>query len=48
MRLKCLACEALTRPVYLCAANSPHIVDVELYRIGLHQEPVDLRTRLQT
>lgn len=47
MRIKCLACEALARPVYLCAAHSPHIVDVELFRIGLHREPTDLRARLQ-
>ena len=47
MRLKCLACEALARIVYLCAAQSQHIVDVELYRIGLHREPDDLRARLQ-
>jgi hypothetical protein len=47
MKLKCLACEALARPVYLCAARSPHVVDVELYRIGLHQKPDDLRARLQ-
>lgn len=47
MRIKCLACEALARPVYLCAAHSPHIVDVELFRIGLHREPADLRARLQ-
>jgi len=47
MRLKCLACEALARVVYLCAAHSPHIVDVELFRIGLHREPADLRARLQ-
>jgi len=47
MRIKCLACEALARVVYLCAAHSPHIVDVELFRIGLHREPADLRARLQ-
>jgi hypothetical protein len=47
MRIKCLACEALARPVYLCAAHSPHIVDVELFRIGLHREPTELRARLQ-
>ncbi len=47
MKLKCLACEALARVVYLCAAQSRHIIDVELYRIGLHREPADLRTRLQ-
>jgi len=47
MRIKCLACEALARVVYLCAAHSPHVVDVELFRIGLHREPADLRARLQ-
>jgi len=47
MHLKCLACEALARPVYLSAARSQHMVDVELFRLGWHNEPVDLRTRLQ-
>jgi hypothetical protein len=47
MKLRCLACEALARVVYLCAAHSPHIIDVELFRIGLHNEPPDLQVRLQ-
>jgi len=47
MRLKCLACEALARIVYLCAAHSPHIIDVELFRLGLHRDPANLRGRLQ-
>jgi hypothetical protein len=47
MRLKCLACEVLARPVYLCAAQSPHIVDVQLLRRGLHNNPPDLRAQLQ-
>lgn len=47
MKLKCIGCEALARPVYLCAAQSPHIVDVELFRLGLHADPADLRGRLQ-
>lgn len=47
MHLKCLACEALARLVYLSAARSPHIVDVELFRLGWHNDPEDLRTRLQ-
>lgn len=47
MRLKCIACEALARPVYLCAAQSPHIVDVELLERGLHNRPAGLRDRLQ-
>lgn len=47
MRLKCLGCDALARIVYLCAAQSPHIVDVELFQLGLHNNPSDLRERLQ-
>jgi len=47
MRLICLACEVLARPLYLCAARSPHIVDIELLRRGLHDKPADLRARLQ-
>lgn len=47
MRLKCLACEALARLVYLCAAQSLHTVDVELFRLGWHNDPPDLRARLQ-
>ena len=47
MRLKCLGCEALARMVYLCAAKSPHIVNVELFRLGLHNTPSNLRDRLQ-
>ena len=47
MRLFCLSCEVLARPVYLCAALSPHIIDIELFAKGLHNEPADLRARLQ-
>jgi len=47
MHLKCIACEALARPVYLCAAQSPHTVDVELVQWGLHKHPADLRSLLQ-
>ena len=47
MKLKCLGCDALARIVYLCAAQSPHIVDVELFQLGLHNDPADLRARLQ-
>jgi hypothetical protein len=31
----------------LCAAHSPHIVDIELLRQGLHDTPSDLRVKLQ-
>ena len=47
MRLFCLSCEVLARPLYLSAARSPHIVDIELYRRGLHNDPADLRGKLQ-
>lgn len=47
MWMKSLTCEALARPVYLCAAQSPHIIDVELYQRGLHNHPADLRAHLQ-
>lgn len=47
MHLMCLACEVLARPLYLSAARSPHIVDIQLFRRGLHNSPADLRARLQ-
>jgi len=47
MRLKIIACEALARPVYLCAAQSAHIADVELIKRGLHNHPSELRAKLQ-
>ncbi len=47
MRLKCIGCEVLARPLYLCAARSPHIIDVELLKRGLHNDPPDLRAKLQ-
>lgn len=47
MRLMCLSCEVLARPLYLSAARTRHIVDIELFRKGLHNEPAGLRDRLQ-
>jgi hypothetical protein len=47
MRLYAIACDVVARPVYLCAARSPHVVDVRLFERGLHNEPKDLRARLQ-
>ena len=47
LRLKCLACESLARAAYFCAAQSPHLVDVELLPFGLHVRPAKLRRRLQ-
>ncbi|HLE51797.1 MAG TPA: DUF1638 domain-containing protein [Anaerolineales bacterium] len=47
MRLKCIGCEVLARAIYLCAAQSPHLVDVVLLERGLHNTPAKLRTQLQ-
>ena len=47
MRIKCIACDVLARPVYLAAAYSPHTVDVILQRFGLHITPKKLRDVLQ-
>ena len=47
MRLLALTCEVLARSVYLCAARSPHVIDVRLNRRGLHDNPPNLRTILQ-
>jgi hypothetical protein len=47
MRIKCLGCDALARMVYLSAAYSPHMVDVSLFQLGLHNHPADLRSQLQ-
>jgi hypothetical protein len=47
LKLLAIACDVLARPVYLCAARSPHVVDVRLFERGLHNEPVRLRDVLQ-
>ena len=47
MYLRLIACEVLAREVYLAAATSPHIVDVELVPKGLHDTPDLLRAELQ-
>jgi uncharacterized protein DUF1638 len=47
MRLVALTCEVLARSVYLCAARSPHVVDVRLNRRGLHDDAPNLRSVLQ-
>ena len=46
-RYLCITCEVLARPVYWCAATAPHLVDVELLKRGLHNQPLNLRSRLQ-
>jgi len=45
MRIKCLGCDVLARAIYWSAAQSPHIVDVQLLERGLHNTPAVLRAR---
>lgn len=47
MKFKCISCDAIARVVYHCAALSPHLVDVELVKLGLHVHPNELREQLQ-
>lgn len=47
MRYLLIACEVLAREAYLCAARSPHIVDIQLLEKGLHDTPDILRQELQ-
>lgn len=47
MRLHAIACDVMARPVYLLAARSPHVIDLTLFERGLHDDPTDLRTKLQ-
>jgi Protein of unknown function (DUF1638) len=46
-RYLCISCEVLARPLYLVAARSPHIIDIELLQKGLHNTPISLRQHLQ-
>lgn len=48
MRLKCIGCEVLARPLYHAAVSSSHIVDFELLEKGLHDVSANLRVQLQT
>jgi Protein of unknown function (DUF1638) len=47
MKIKAFTCNALARPAYWCASQSPHIVDIELFQFGLHSQPENLRSLLQ-
>ena len=47
MRIKAVVCEVLAREAYLCAATSPHIVDMQLVEKGLHNVPANLQEELQ-
>lgn len=47
MRLKLLACNVFLREVCLCAARSPHVLDLEFTELGEHAQPEKLRESLQ-
>jgi hypothetical protein len=47
MRIKVIACEVLFREVCLCAARSPHVIDLEFLPRGLHDNPETLRAQVQ-
>ncbi len=47
MRLKIIACNVFQREVCLCAAQSPHVLDLEFTELGEHIHSDSLRTKLQ-
>lgn len=47
MRIKVIACKVMQREMYLCAANSPNIIDIQWLKQALHNEPERLRAQLQ-
>jgi hypothetical protein len=47
MRFKLLACEVLFREISLCAAQSPHTIDVVYLTKGLHDDPAQMTRVLQ-
>lgn len=44
---KVIACESMARPVYGFSAISPHTIEIEMLKIGLHDQPGQLRQTLQ-
>ncbi len=46
-RYLCIACEVLARPLYHLAATCPNIIDIQLVKRGLHDEPDRMRAKLQ-
>ena len=47
MRIKVIACEVLFREICLCAAQSPHTIDLDFLIRGLHDNPEMLREQVQ-
>ncbi|MEN6356974.1 MAG: DUF1638 domain-containing protein [Armatimonadota bacterium] len=48
MKLKIIACEALSHEIKLAAAKSQHSIDIELLPFGLHNTPDELRKTIQS
>lgn len=47
MHLKIIACNVFQREVCLCAAQSPHVIDLEFTELGEHVHSDTLRGKLQ-
>jgi hypothetical protein len=47
MHFIALTCEALARNIYAAAATSPHTIDIQLFKQGLHNTPKRLNEMLQ-
>ena len=48
MRFRLVACEVLFREISMCAAQSPHIIDVVYLPKGLHDNPAEMTRALQS
>lgn len=47
MRYLCVACEIFARPIYLAAAKSTNVIDIQLIERGLHNRSEKLRSSIQ-
>ena len=47
MRLKVIGCEALLRETCRFAARSEHVIDLEFFDFGLHNDPAAMRVDVQ-
>lgn len=48
MRYKLISCEVFSRPAFLAAANSQHIIDMEFTKLRSHLKPGSLREEIQS
>jgi hypothetical protein len=47
MRLKAIVCQVLSREVEFVAPRSPHVVEIEVLTMGLHDLGAEMRSHLQ-